>query len=296
MACVEGMSPHPQSEPCPVCQHAMSSGVVDWHQLCEGCGYESSSLLPTINAEASAQALNEASRAVGLKAVRQVNFSMLLDALRPILPAGRLLDVGCAHGWFLELAGRRYETLGVEPDRQVSEFAMARGLPVREGFFPDDLKQEETFDVIVFNDVIEHIPAISGVLDACRDRLNSGGVLVLNLPSSRGIFYQIATTLARLGLGASFERLWQKDMPSPHVHYFDPKTLKSLVERHGFTEVRQGTLPTLVYAGLYSRIAYAGGSPVIHGIKALVISMMIPFLGILPADIMFAMYRRDARE
>ncbi len=42
-----------------------------------------------------------------------------------------------------------------------------KGLPARKGYFPDALDKKEKFDVIVFNDVIEHIPNIEGALASC---------------------------------------------------------------------------------------------------------------------------------
>lgn len=90
-----------------------------------------------------------------------------------------------------------------------------RGLPVRPGYFPDALTPDESFDAIVFNDVIEHIPDIASALDACNARLSENGLLVLNLPNSRGFFYRLSKIFARLGWRNPFNRLWQKDLPSP---------------------------------------------------------------------------------
>src|SRR5690606_11668960 len=112
-------------------------------------------------------------------------------------------------------------------------------------YFPDALAPGERFDAIVFNDVIEHIPDIGRALAACRERLAPGGMLLLNLPSSSGVFYRASKLLRRLGVAGHFERMWQKGLPSPHLHYVDPTNLARLLDRAGFVPVRRGRLATL---------------------------------------------------
>lgn len=285
---------------CPVCGRALVAGRRPWHLVCRGCGYEGSALVPRINAESHRRALDEVAREHSLRDLRMRNFTEILARIRALKPAGgTLLEVGCAHGWFLELARGPFDVSGIEPDAIVGREAAARGLPVRIGYFPDVLGATERFDVIVFNDVIEHIPAIGEVLDQCRSRLDPGGLLVLNLPSSNGIFYRIATLLCRIGLPGAFDRLWQAGLPSPHVHYFDRANLAALLRSRGFEPRAEGTLATLRLAGLYDRIAYAST----HGVVVCAalyaaIAAALPFLGVMPRDIMYtiavpALHARD---
>lgn len=245
--------------PCVCCGQALRAGLEKWHQVCALCGYESAQLAPAINQAASHQKVDEARRDTGLKSLRELNFRQLLDRIgQHVAPAGsRLLDVGAAHGWFVKAAaGRGFSALGLEPDRAVCEQAQRTGALVREGFFPDVLAEGEQFEVIVFNDVFEHIPHSDTLLAQCMARLAPGGLLVLNLPSSRGIFYRTSKLLHRFGAGAFFDRLWQKDMPSPHLHYFHARNLTQLSARHGLTLVDSAHLASIHLGGLYARIAY----------------------------------------
>ena len=146
----------------------------------------------------------------------------------------QLLDVGCAHGWFIERASSRFDVTGIEPDAGVAAATRARGLPVRSGFFPDVLGPDECFDVIVFNDVLEHIPDINTTLVACWQHLAPGGCVIVNAPSSRGLLYRLSVLLARTGLGRAFDRMWQLGFPSPHVHYFATTNLVLLAHKAGF--------------------------------------------------------------
>ncbi|MBB3121319.1 class I SAM-dependent methyltransferase [Pseudoduganella violacea] len=227
--------------------------------------------------------------------MRAENFRIIVDRVSRLAPqsAARLLDVGSAHGWFLEQASSRFEVLGIEPDQVVGERAAARGLPVRLGYFPDVLERDERFDVIVFNDVIEHIPDIGSALDACHARLNPGGLLVLNLPSSRGVFYRLSKLFARFNLRGPFERMWQKDLPSPHVHYFNEANLRALVGRHGFEEKQGFELASLKASGLLERLRFTGGvHPAVLYAQYIVLRCVIPFLNLLPSDIVVGIYRR----
>lgn len=185
--------------------------------------------------------------------------------------------------------------LGIEPDAAVGARAAARGLPVRAGFFPDVLEEGERFDAIVFNDVIEHIPDIRSALGALRQHLNDEGILILNLPSSRGFFYRFSKCVARLGWRMPFERLWQKDMPSPHVHYFSPANLARLVAGQGFELVDCAELSALRVRGLRERLNYAGKvSPVSLWLQYAAIMCAIPVLRVFPSDIIVCIFRKKA--
>ncbi len=281
---------------CIVCGGQKRAGLSPWHARCPACDYESASLAPTINARSAHAQLNEREREAGLKALRAQNFAAIaaLAAAHAAPGATLLLDVGCAHGWFLEAARARFTVLGIEPDTVIGSQARAQGLPVRDGYFPAALRAGERFDVIVFNDVIEHIPDIDTALAACKSRLRDGGLLILNLPSSKGFFFRLSKVLARLGWRGPFERLWQKGLPSPHVHYFHAHNLGALVARHGFTEVHQAELASLRAGGLLQRLRCVGqGKRRGLYLQYLLILCTIPVLRLFPSDIIVCLFRKN---
>lgn len=279
---------------CPVCGETLTSGMQSWHYRCRSCSYEKGDLSPTINDFVSHNLINESDREAGLREVRVSNFKKLLGVIRVFKPnGGTLVDVGCAHGWFVEAAMSHFNVVGIEPDEVVFNSSLARGLPVRKGYFPEVLDVSETFDIIVFNDVIEHIPNIGQILDSCRDRLNEDGLLVLNLPSSDGVFYKLSRFFSWINKLEFFERLWQKDLPSPHVHYFNRRNLSSLLRKKNFVPIKSGTLPTLGLAGLYTRISYTGKLGSIS--KALIYCVIVaalPILRLLPSDIVYVVAKK----
>lgn len=280
---------------CIVCGTQQHPGLAAWHAQCAACDYESAALQVAINAEADGAPVDEAAREVALKGLRQENFRVIHALARRYArgDARRLLDVGCAHGWFLDTARTDFDVLGIEPDVVIGERTAARGLPVRQGYFPDALHAGETFDVIVFNDVIEHIPNIQAALDACRARLNEGGLLILNLPNGAGFFYRLSKLFARGGWAGPFDRMWQKSMPSPHVHYFRPGNLARLVGTHGFERVHSQALPALRAKGLFERMRYAGNiaGPALY-LQFAAVLCTVPLLRILPSDIVVGVFRK----
>jgi 2-polyprenyl-3-methyl-5-hydroxy-6-metoxy-1,4-benzoquinol methylase len=280
---------------CIVCGGEQARGLASWHVTCPSCAYESAAFEVAINQQQVGNPINETEREAGLKALRLQNSRVIVESARRHAPPGatKLLDVGSAHGWFLETARDYFQVLGIEPDTRVGERAAARGLPVRFGFFPEVLEEGERFDVIVFNDVIEHIPYIHHALATCQQRLNRSGLLILNLPNSRGLFYRLSKTVAQLGWRAPFDRLWQKDLPSPHVHYFNRENLSVLVAQHGFELVSSEELPALRAGGLLERLRCAGKmSPFVLYVQYVAILCALPILRAFPSDIIVCIFRK----
>lgn len=284
------------SAPCPCCGATPVPGLRPWHVRCPACGYEASDFVPAIGAPpgTAGTALDEAGREEALGPLRRANAARLLELLGSRLPRGAaLLDVGCAHGWFLEAAGRDYAALGIEPDAAVAGPARSRGLPVRPGLFPDALAGDERFDAIVFNDVFEHLTDLHAALRACHRHLREGGWLVLNLPNADGLYYRWARRLARIGIDGPFRRLWQAGMPSPHLHYFTPGALRRLVEPHGYALELQAGLPAVSAAGLVERVRYArSGSALADAAGLLGAAALLPFARIATSDAMVLLFRR----
>lgn len=278
------------TEQCPACAGALATGLRPWHRRCTHCSYEGSVLVPSIDAQAVGGDLDEEAREIGLASLRQRNFRDLAARVARLFQGRsakpRLLDVGCAHGWFIEAMQARFDAFGIEPDLAIAEKTSARGLPVRHGYFPDVLAPAEMFDVIVFNDVLEHIPDVDRTLQACNAHLAEGGWVIVNAPSRRGALYRIAALMARLGMNGPFDRLWQLGFPSPHVHYFDAASIEAIASKHGFAMVRMGALPSIAVRGLHARLLYGkDASRLKAAVLWVAILLALPVLKVLPADI-----------
>jgi SAM-dependent methyltransferase len=265
---------------------------------CPSCGFEQSLLEPGIGDTASHEAIDEGLRASGLNALREINFARIITILTRLRPArGRILEVGCGHGWFLHAATREgWSAIGIEPDRAIATSAARRGATVRLGTYPEAIEPGETFDAIVFNDVFEHLPDVQAAMKSSAAALRPGGVLVVNLPDARGVLYRFSRLLARLGLPGPFERLWQKGFPSPHLSYFTGPLLRRLAEQNGFVPLHQSRLQSVSLSGLWQRIRYDRQGSVLKALVAFLgVCGLYPWLRLLPSDIWLAVFEKPER-
>ena len=76
------------------------------------------------------------------------------------LPPGRVLEVGCAHGGYVALLGwAGFDAVGTEMSPGVAGIAHELfGVRVLAGHVEKQNFEAESFDVIVLNDVLEHLP------------------------------------------------------------------------------------------------------------------------------------------
>lgn len=287
----------PSTRECQVCGDAVLRFRHDWLFRCERCGVLSADFPVEIPDEASEGGIDEAAREAGLAELRRRNNLRLLAELSRLTSSGgRLLDVGSGPGFLLAQASQSgFRAEGIEPDANTVELARRLGAPVRHGFFPDALRADETFDVIVFNDVLEHIPDLRGALDASFRHLAPGGVLCLNCPDKRGLFFRVAALFDRLGLTGPYDRLWQRGLPSPHVWYFTPDLLAQAAAASGFKPLSKLRLATVELGGLWQRIrAVKDGSMLVSVASFAFAVATYPLASLVPSDATAVFLRKPA--
>ena len=167
---------------------------------------------------------------VGQEAARRAHARRKLAVLRHLPPRiprhGRLLDVGCAAGFFLTEARAHYEVQGVELSTWSSAYARDRlHLPVFTGTLQDAHLPADHFDVVTLWDVIEHVPEPVPVLAAAARVLKPGGRLVLSTGDWGSAYAQ-----AR---GAD----WHLMTPPWHLTMFSRASLQAAAERAGLRVV-----------------------------------------------------------
>lgn len=135
-----------------------------------------------------------------------------------------LLDLGCWVGFLLaEAQERGWEATGVEPSQFASAFARDRlGLDVRTGdLFTTELPQHH-FDAIVMGDVLEHLPRPGEALDRMAELLRPGGIAWMALPDAGSV------------VARGLRSRWWSVIPT-HVQFFTRGSLRTLLDRHGWT-------------------------------------------------------------
>jgi 2-polyprenyl-3-methyl-5-hydroxy-6-metoxy-1,4-benzoquinol methylase len=138
---------------------------------------------------------------------------------------GRVLDVGCAAGFFLSvMAEQGWETTGIEISAPMVAYAQqALSLPdIRRGDILGLDLPERSYDVVTLWDVIEHLEDPRPHLRRAAAVLKDDGVLVLETQN-------VASRFARL-LG----HRWQHYKHEEHLYHFDPASLARLLDDCGF--------------------------------------------------------------
>jgi 2-polyprenyl-3-methyl-5-hydroxy-6-metoxy-1,4-benzoquinol methylase len=152
----------------------------------------------------------------------------LRDCLALTSARGRLLEIGCGTGFFLERALDLgfSEVHGVEPSRDAIEQASARvRAHIRDDCFREGLYPENFFDIICGFQVFDHLTHPNEVLQACRRALRP-----------RGLVFWI-----HHDLGAWTHRLLGEASPIidvEHVYLFDQKTMGRMLAKNGFKVLR----------------------------------------------------------
>lgn len=270
---------------CDACESEMQEGLSSWHFVCPSCTFERSTLEQKIN---QVQSIDEIARENALRSIREHNFNLLLGWLKETSSSkGKptLLDVGSAHGWFLQKVKEDFDAQGIEPDQAMADFAIKKGLNVRKGYFPSVLDHHEKFDIIIFNDVLEHIPDVKNIVKSCSDYLKDDGMLVINVPDTRGVFYKASKFLKKLGMSGTFDRMWQVGLPSPHLYYFDKNSISKIAAQAGFTIVKEHSLNSIALNGLFDRINYAGGNKLVNYLLGSAVFIFSPALKVMHSDI-----------
>jgi 2-polyprenyl-3-methyl-5-hydroxy-6-metoxy-1,4-benzoquinol methylase len=138
---------------------------------------------------------------------------------------GRVLDVGCAAGYFLDvMRAEGWDVLGVEPSDAIRAQAVERLGPasVRSGLLHEQDLEPGSFDLITLWDVLEHIPEPVAALTHARTLLTPGGKLLIET--------QNVDSLAARVLGTR----WQHYKHLEHIYHFNEKTLDDVLTRAGY--------------------------------------------------------------
>ena len=154
---------------------------------------------------------------LGAEPVLRREFARSVEFIRRYRNGGRLLELGCAYGFFLQEAARHFDVTGVELAAQAAEHGRRAGLNVLTGVADaPTLRRIGHVDVIVLFDVLEHLPQPRETLALCHEQLNPGGIIVI----TTGDF---GSAVARLS-GAK----WRLMTPPQHLWFFTPESVRRM--------------------------------------------------------------------
>lgn len=170
----------------------------------------------------------------GIAAWRQLMaqvFAKSGDLIQKAIPVpGRLLDVGCGHGFFLaEMARRGWQVEGIEISTTGLRYGRdILGLDVSDKPLPRLDWPDGCYDVITLFYVIEHLQDPVAVLSETYRLLRPGGLLLLRWPHTAPIARLLRPWASRL-------KLYQAPF---HLFDFSPMTIYTILNQLEFRQIR----------------------------------------------------------
>jgi C-methyltransferase len=134
---------------------------------------------------------------------------------------GKLLEIASFDGYLLKkILDDDWDAYGCDPS-PLSDLAIKNlgDDRITRSFFKKDLFPSESFDVIIFRNLLEHLYDLHEFLEAISACLKPGGRIFIDVPN-------IESILDIGGLGTFFHQ---------HVSYFSLQTLSTLLDLHDFT-------------------------------------------------------------
>jgi 2-polyprenyl-3-methyl-5-hydroxy-6-metoxy-1,4-benzoquinol methylase len=222
--------------PCPLCANQIGVSYL-WQTnnlKCPVCGFVFAAELPTLDelehiySEEYFHGNTAYRDYMGDSASLQWNFKQRINTLQQFVPGKDMLEVGCAYGFFMQIAQQFWTIRGTDISEDAIAYARDKlGLHVQRIDFENASPEANAYDAVVMWDTIEHFynPIVAVEKAACT--LRQGGILALTTGD-------IDARLPQLQ-----KQHWRLIMPS-HLSYFSRESLTTLLERYGFQIVHFG--------------------------------------------------------
>ena len=154
----------------------------------------------------------------------KATFARRLKVIEKHGKKGKLLDIGCAVGFFLETAKQSgWRAQGLELSAFACEYAKKRGNSVLNKTLKEASFKSSSFDAVTLFDVIEHLPDPKSELSEVHRVLKTGGIFSITTPD-------IGSLVARM-LGKNWEEVRRV---REHIYFFSRETLTMMLESIGF--------------------------------------------------------------
>jgi len=214
---------------------------------CRGCGQHFTAPIPTeedMRGFYAGDYHRELRTPGGTEAAFGEKYARYAEALGRHLPAGRVVDVGCATGLLVRmLRDRGYEAEGIELNPESAAWGRShygvsiQNVPLeRSGIAPGSL------NALLFTDVLEHTGHPRDYLREAGRLLVPGGIALVTFPDLLSAESRYRRALSRL---LRRDWLWTNCHVPLHTWEFTPKTAKACFAAAGFrvVEFRRSQAP-----------------------------------------------------
>jgi len=155
--------------------------------------------------------------------------------VRPFLPSlppgAKVLEVGCGEGAFSEYLCQHHDVWGIEPFAEAADVARTRLNHVLTGTFEQvaDQLPRDYFDVVVCNDVIEHMTDHDAFLRNVQAVMRPGAHIVGSLPNVR-----FGYNLYELLIGKDWQYQDAGILDRTHFRFFTKRSIIRSLSDAGF--------------------------------------------------------------
>jgi SAM-dependent methyltransferase len=223
-----------QSRPCIICNNALAENSERWAQdayfealKCNSCG--GVQVEPCLNQEGLdlyySTYLDH--RLSDEKKFTQRSEQYIQDAsfLERHRSSGKILDVGCSGGFFLNALSQNFMKSGIEIDKEAASYAREEfGLDVKAETLGEDSLTKSSYDVVIFRGVIEHILNPKSAVERATELLKPNGSIFI-----------CATPNLRSFCAHAYRSKWNLWHPIQHINIFDVETLHKMAGKDRFS-------------------------------------------------------------
>lgn len=157
---------------------------------------------------------------------RSIQYELDSKLIKQFIKSGKILDVGCNGGFFLEAMGEEYERHGTELDSQAISYARDHfpsfAQYLKNGTLHSAQFSDECFDLVMMRGVIEHVLNPEESIEEVSRILKKGGY-----------YFICATPNGESYCANLYRENWTLFHPVQHIWHFSPNNLSQLCEKYG---------------------------------------------------------------
>lgn len=227
---------------------------------------------------------------VSTERMKQSTFHDKLDVVEKfVTDKGRILDIGCATGFFLDAARQReWDPYGVELSPYSSELArqLIGSDRILTGQLADAEFGDNSFDAVFMTDVIEHVHDVRPFIAEVARITRPGGIVAITTPDPESLSCRL------------MGRHWPH-FKLEHLLYFSARSLSLLMEPMGFINLYAGSATktlTFAYLDLQMRTYPVPlATPLVSLLARILPAAALHSLFRIPSGELFQVFRMEGR-
>jgi SAM-dependent methyltransferase len=237
---------------CPVCSsdkskflgwrggeaHQRGAGVKTSIVRCQSCSHQYPNPMPYPEGDLGEIYVDaeEYFRGHDVEKKKQNGLQLMREFERRLGKKGRFLDVGCGAGellWAAKESG--WEAVGIDPSPEFIEIGRTKlGVEGRVSTLEDANFPDGHFDAVIMSGIVEHLYNPLETLKEVHRVLRDDGWFWFDAPNEDGLYMTLGNLYMRTR-GKDWLVVLAPTFPPYHVQGFNPKSLRMLVEKAGFS-------------------------------------------------------------